>query len=103
MTEIVYQQLEDLKNTGEKILVEFGADWCTACKTLKPKLVELSGEYENITFVYLNVDKYENMDKVVELGIKSLPTVVIYNGNEEVEWLKGPQTNKTYTDILNKL
>lgn len=103
MTEITYQQLEDLKNTGEKILVEFGADWCTACKTLKPKLTELSGEYENVTFVFMNVDREENMEKVIELGIKSLPTVVIYDGNKQVEWLKGPQNNKVYTDILNKL
>lgn len=55
----------------------FSAEWCSPCKTLKPRIAQ-SGK----AIMIIDVDK--NSDLAKKYNIKSVPTVVIVddNGNE---------------------
>ena len=103
MTEITAKELKQLQDKGEKILIQFTAKWCGPCRALTPLLVKMSDDYENITFVKLDVDNGENKDLIMNLGIMSVPTVILYNGHKIVETSKGLQNENYYKNILNSL
>lgn len=101
MTEVTGEQLEQLKNEGKNILLDLHGLWCGPCKQLMPKLEQLEKEYENVAFVKMDVDK--NMDYALDLGIRSVPTVMLFKGEELVNRSQGAQPDGFYKDILNNL
>ncbi len=103
MTEITAKELKNLQDKGEKIIVQFTAKWCGPCRALSPLLTKMSDDYENITFVKLDVDNGENSQLVMNLGIMSIPTVIVYNGHKIIETSKGLQNENFYKNILNIL
>jgi thioredoxin 1 len=101
MIEVSAQNVMDLQNKGEKILVQLSASWCGPCKTLSPRLDQLSNDYENITFVKVDVD--QNMDYAKDLEVRSVPTVLIFDGATLVNRSTGVQSDKYYKDILKTI
>lgn len=101
MTEITGEQLEQLKKEGKNILLDLHGVWCGPCKMLMPKLEQIETQYDNVVFVKMDVDK--NRDYVMELGIRSVPTIMIYNGKEIVDTIIGVKPDAHYKDILNKV
>lgn len=67
---------DEIANYNGIALVDVWAPWCGPCKVLGPVIDEISNEIEgNIKICKLNSD--ENM-KSKELGIRSIPTMLIY-------------------------
>jgi thioredoxin 1 len=64
-------------------------------------LESLESQYPNVTFVKVDVD--ENMDSALDMGIRSVPTVIIYDGDKLVNRSQGAQPEGFYKDILNNL
>lgn len=95
------QKLDELKKSETKILVDYTAKWCGPCKSLIPRLENLEKEYPNVTFVKIDVD--ENKEHVKEVGIFSIPTVMVYNGEKLIETVKGAQPDSIYKSLLNDL
>ena len=58
------------------------ATWCGPCKTIAPKIVELSNTYPSVRFYKLDVD--EVPDVAQELGVRAMPTFVIFKDGEKV-------------------
>lgn len=74
------EQLDDL-NSGT-VVVDFYADWCGPCKMIAPIFEDVSQlpQFENITFIKLNVDVYKEI--VTKFGIRGIPTLlVLKDGN----------------------
>jgi thioredoxin 1 len=101
MTEVTGEQLEQLKKEGKNILLDLHGVWCQPCKMLMPKLEQMETQYENVVFVKMDVDK--NMDYALDMGIRSVPTVIIYDGEKLVNRSQGAQPEGFYKDILNNL
>jgi thioredoxin len=101
MENVTSAQVAQLQSEGKKLLVQYTADWCSPCKALTPRLTALSLEYPNVTFVKVNVD--ENRDTVMELGISSVPTIMIYNGDTLVNRSTGANNDSVYIKILDTL
>ncbi len=73
-----YEQ-EVMKSEGT-VLVDFYADWCGPCKMQGPIVEQLADERTDVKFCKLNVD--EVMPVAMELGITSIPTIMVVKNGE---------------------
>ena len=83
------------------ILVKFVAPHCPSCETLAPVLEQLvsdrSGEVHLVT-----IDMTEDPELAIELGVRSVPTVVLLKGEEVVEKIAGLKPKKVYLEMMAK-
>ena len=80
-------------------LVDFWAPWCGPCKMLGPVLKELEGELTpKIKIAKLNIDENEVIAK--QLGIMSIPTMVLYQDGQPVEKIIDYQPKEILKDYL---
>lgn len=69
-------------------LVDFWAPWCMPCKIQEPIINELADKlHEKATIAKLNID--ENQKTAAELGIRSIPTIIIFKNGKPVKKLIG--------------
>jgi thioredoxin len=101
MREIKIEELKELQTQGKKILVDIKARWCSPCKQLIPRLENIEKEHEDIIFVAIDVD--DNQEGCIELGVRSVPTVIIYDGENIIDRSTGVKQDSYYKDILNKI
>jgi len=101
MEYVTAAQVAQLQSEGKKLLVQYTASWCGPCKSLTPRLSNLSNKYTDVTFVRVDVD--ENMDAARELFISTVPTVIIYDGQTLVNRSAGANVDSLYTKILDTL
>jgi thioredoxin 1 len=101
MEKITTQELEQLKLSGEKILVDFYGTWCGPCRMLFPILEQLSTDFPNVKFVKIDVD--QNREGSMDYGIRGVPTVLIFNGTTELSRTSGVRPDQFYKDVLNTL
>ena len=74
---------------GNKIvLVDVMASWCGPCKMLSPIIDEVGAHFGETVLVG-KLDADANRDLVKELGIRSIPAVLIYKDGEVVEKFTG--------------
>ena len=81
----------------------FTAIWCQPCKMLAPMLEDVKKSYsDNSNVVFTVVDIDEHPDKAEALGIRSVPTVVIYRNGVEVNRIVGAQSRPIYVNAINE-
>jgi thioredoxin 1 len=71
--------------TANGQLLFFTADWCGACKHMKPVVAEL--DREGFDIQTLNVDR--NRKKAQQYGIRAIPTFVLVRDGKEVRRQSG--------------
>jgi len=101
MENVTSEKVKQLQSEGKKVLVDYWAKWCGPCKALIPRLESIESQYPNVAFVKVDVD--ENMDSALDLGIRSVPTVIIYDGEKLISRSQGANAESFYKDILNNL
>lgn len=70
------------------MLTDFWAAWCGPCRMIAPVIEELADEYSGkITFAKVNVD--ENPMTSQQLGIMSIPTMIVSKKGEALDVLVG--------------
>lgn len=82
-------------------LVEFLAPWCGSCKMLGPVLEELEEELApKVKIAKLNIDENEIIAN--QLGIRSIPTMVLYQNGQPLERIVGYKPKEVLKDYLIK-
>lgn len=85
---------------NKPVVVDFWADWCTPCRTVKPILEKLAEKYKNkISFYRIDADTCPNI--VSTYQISSIPTLVIYYQGNSVERLVGVNNISEYERFIN--
>jgi thioredoxin 1 len=81
---------QDVVRSDRPVLVDFGAAWCPPCRLAEPVLEEIAGEYsDQLKVVTMDVD--ENGHIAAALGIRSMPTFILYKDGLPVERVVGFQ------------
>lgn len=101
MENVTGEVVEQLLTQDKVVLVDYFAEWCGPCKMLMPRLNLLQSEYPDAKFVSVDVDK--NTDHAMKMGIRSVPTVLIYKNGELVDRSSGANPDAFYKKILNNL
>jgi thioredoxin len=89
------------QSENKKILVDFYTEWCGPCKVLIPRLEVIEKEYPNVEFVKVNVD--ENIEFATKLGIRGVPTVIMFDGENMLDRSSGVQSDSYYKNVLNNM
>jgi thioredoxin len=73
------------------LLVDFWASWCGSCRLMMPSVLQLSEELADALRV-AKVDVEPQAELADRLGVKSVPTLIMYRAGEEVMRISGAKS-----------
>ena len=83
------------------VLVDFWAPWCAPCRAVAPVLEEIDAELAGrLKIVKVNVDE----DNVVagQLGVRSIPTLVVFKDGKAVEGDVGALSKRELMEFIGR-
>ena len=96
-----FEQLVVQNSMHKAVLVDFWAQWCAPCKVLMPILEKITASYQG-ELLLAKVDCDVEQDIVARLGVKSLPTVVLFKDGKPVDGFTGAQSESDIRALLAK-
>lgn len=86
--------------SDEPVMVDFYATWCESCKAMMPILEKIVAE--NDSFKIAKVDIDENRGLVERYGLKSIPTLMVFQKGELKETSIGRIPKDKVLELLSK-
>lgn len=99
MIEYKGEAYSDITQSGF-VVVDFFATWCGPCQMLLPVLEEVSNEVD-FPIYKIDIDKFQTL--AVQNGVRSVPTVIVFNNGKEVARRAGFQPKERLLDWFNSL
>ena len=100
VTDLNDSNFNEFTNEGIS-LVDVWAPWCGPCKTIGPVIDKLSSDYKDseIKFGKLNAD--DNSEIVRNLGVRNIPTILIYKNGEIVDRTVGMVSEGQLKELID--
>lgn len=88
-TELTDQTFSRFINKNDlPIVVDFWASWCGPCKMMAPVFSKLTEQMQSqLRFAKVNTEEAQQTS--AQLGIRSIPTLILYHQGKEIDRLAG--------------
>ncbi len=84
---------------ADPVLVDFWADWCGPCRMIAPAVEAIADEYEGrLRVAKMDVDT--NPETPGGLGIRGIPTLILFKGGAEIERFVGFRPKEALIEAL---
>ena len=83
------------------VLVDFWAVWCGPCKAIAPIIEEIANDFNGKVSVG-KVDVDNNNQVAMKYGIRSIPTLLLFNNGEVVDQVIGNVGKESIESMLSK-
>jgi len=93
---------EHVINSETPVLVDFWAEWCGPCRALGPIIESLAEEFAGQVKI-AKVDVDSNPQISMQFGIRSIPTVMLFDKGQIVDTFIGVRPKSDYAASLDKL
>jgi thioredoxin 1 len=102
ITEIENNQFDrQVLQQAKPVIVDFWAPWCGPCKAMAPAFASLAETYgDQMIFAKCDVDR--NTAVAERYGIKSIPTLIIFQGGEAINSITGMVSQGVLEDAITK-
>lgn len=91
---------EEVMQSSLPVVIDFWAVWCGPCKMIAPIMEELAQEYQGKAKIgKLDVDN--NPTVAMQYGIRSIPTVMIFQNGDVVEQIVGAVPKRQIVEKLS--
>ena len=102
--EITNSELKEKLNNGEKVIVEFWAEWCGPCRMLKPVFERVASSNKTDVQMYtMNIDEGDNKDTAIQYGSRSIPAIKSFNGSEVTNTSVGVVSEQSIKEMVTLL
>ncbi len=99
ITELNEQNYKSFTETG-LVLVDIKAEWCNPCKVIGPFVDQISSDYQGRLSVG-KLDADGARDLISKLGVRNIPTLLLYKDGEIVERNTGMITKEKIEELIN--
>ncbi len=92
---------EAVSGSATPLIVDFYADWCGPCKTQAPILEAFARDRAaDVTVLKVNVDQTSAL--AGRFGVRSIPTLVLFDGGAPVASRVGAQSGAALAELLDE-
>ena len=90
---------EEVTNSPVPVLIDLWAPWCGPCRMMAPVIDEIAEGASGFKVGKVNVD--EQMEIAASLGVRSIPTLVVFKNGEVAARSVGVQSKEQVLALVN--
>ena len=102
MTQLTSQEVKEKIANKENFVLDLFATWCGPCRVLMGNLGALEKAENGLPLPIYTLDIDSDRDFVMEMGIRSVPTLKVYKGGEEVFSNVGVMSQSQLLEVFSK-